>query len=151
MTYEDALATFEADPPIRDPLRGGRRRRRSRPATPLPRFAGELRLVADPGHASSRRWYLGADGSLGRPTRPADDAPADAYVADPDGAAGDVLRRRLERRSGRTDVAYDWQETAGRHGGLVRQPAARGRHAWWSAPARSTCGSAPTPATPTSR
>lgn len=77
-TYQEALATFEADPAVEvlfEEGAGG-----SVPLAPMPRFSEGFDSWPAP-DATTTAWYLGADGALAA-ERPAD-AGETSYVADP--------------------------------------------------------------------
>ena len=64
-TYDEALATFEADAPVEVHVRRGRRR--AVPLAPMPAWSRSFRRGRS--RAPWRRtWYLGPDGSLGSST-----------------------------------------------------------------------------------
>ena len=122
----------------------------SSPAPRCPAGHGVVRVVAGPRRtadrvvprppAASRRRH--------RPERPA----ATSYTAEP----GRRCRRRSStrrrvRRSGARTSTWQWQEPPEGTAASFVSAAARRRHGDRSARRRPTCGSAPTPTTPTSR
>jgi predicted acyl esterase len=118
VTYEDALAAFESEPPINVLFEEGAAD--EQPAlAPLPRFVEQFDAWPIPG-TELTRWFLAEDGAL------AADAPSDnartEYTADPtgipatfyDGNSSDLWR---------TDVVWDWQEPiAGTAASFVSPP-----------------------------
>ena len=89
-SYEDALATFEADPPVEVLMEEGAGG--AVPLAPMPSFTQGFDSWPVPG-AETTAWYLDADGAL--TTEPAVEGGAVSYVADPEnvpeqyfGAAG---------------------------------------------------------------
>lgn len=104
MTYDEALAAFEAEPRVKVLFEQGAADGTA-PGSPQPRWTESFDSWPIPG-VVAQRWHLGPDGSL------SPDAPAAAgaveYVADPDalpatffaGSGGEIWR---------ADVQWDWQ------------------------------------------
>ncbi len=107
MTYEQALVTFEADPPVRVLFEEGAADGQPA-AAPLPRF--EVGFPAWPiPNAEPLRWFLHADGSMRVSEPTADDPPATTYVSTPD-ATPDTYYEGGSSGVWRADVVYDWAE-----------------------------------------
>lgn len=106
MSYEDALAAFEADDRIRILFESGNAEGTD-PGSPLPRY--EAGFASWPIESiEPQSWYLHPDGSL--QSAPFDaDADASSYTSDPTNAPATTYEGSS---SGiwATDVAYDWQE-----------------------------------------
>lgn len=84
MSYDEALAAFEHDPPILLNLEEGAADG-ALPGTPLPRFSAGLSSWPPPEN-TAQRWYLAPDGALtdAAPTVAADgDGTTTSYTADP--------------------------------------------------------------------
>ncbi len=106
MTYDQALAVFEADPPVRVLFEEGAAD--GQPAgAPLPRFTAGFAGWPVPG-AVARRWFLQGDGTLAT-TGPAADAPAATYVSTPD-ATPDTYYEGDSSGVWQADVTYDWAD-----------------------------------------
>ncbi len=106
MSYDDALAAFEARPPIRVLFEEGAADG-TPPGSPLPRF--EERFDSWPvSEAETQTWFL-ADGGLLSEAAGAADAPAASYVADPD-AVPDTWYSGSSSGIWRADVSYTWPE-----------------------------------------
>ncbi len=105
MTYAEALAAFEAEPPIQVLFEEGAADGRA-PRTPLPRFEASFDAWPVP-DAEARAWYLTEDGSLA--DQPEDEDGESSYLALPDAtpptwfddASGSIWS---------VDVTYDWQQ-----------------------------------------
>lgn len=107
MTYDDALAQFESEPPIQVLFEEGAADGTA-PRTPLPRFVESFDAWPIP-TLEPTPWYLGPDGTL------VDEAPADnsraEYLALPDGIPA-TFYEGDGSALWRTDVVWDWQEPA---------------------------------------
>ncbi len=106
MTYDDALAAFEAEPPIRVLFEEGAGNDTAR--SPVPRFVEAFDAWPIPA-VDATEWFLGTDGAL-LGAAEADNGRAE-YLALPDG----VPATFYEGNSSdiwRTDVQWDWQEPA---------------------------------------
>ena len=99
MTYDEALAAFESDPPVEVLFEEGAADG-AVPGTPEPRFTGGFASWPPP-ETVAHTWYLGADGTLERRRSDAGGRHDDLHGR-PVGGAGDVLRLR------------DWRQTCGR-------------------------------------
>jgi uncharacterized protein len=103
MSYEDALAAFEAEPSIRVLFEEGAAE--GQPAlSPLPRFTAEF--DSWPVDSELLVGYLSADGTM-TDTEGTADAEV-SYVADPD-AVNDAYYEGSSSAIWRQDVVYDWQ------------------------------------------
>jgi hypothetical protein len=105
MTYDEALAVFESEPPIRILMEEGAADGLE-PGTPYPRWVIERDAWPAPDVVPTR-WYLGAGGTL------SEDAPTDAsaestYTADPD-ALPDTFYDGSGNDIWKADVTWDWQ------------------------------------------
>ena len=106
MTYDEALAAFESEPPIRVLFEEGAGNDTAR--APVPRFVEAFDAWPIPTVAATD-WWLGADGAL-LDAAATDDGRAE-YLALPDG----VPATFYEGNSSdiwRTDVQWDWREPA---------------------------------------
>ena len=106
MTYDEALAAFEAEPPIRVLFEQGAGNDTAR--APVPRFVEAFDAWPIP-TTEPTDWWLGQDGRL--VDAPESDNGQAAYLALPDG----VPATFYEGNSSdiwRTDVTWDWQEPA---------------------------------------
>jgi predicted acyl esterase len=109
MTHAEALAAFEAEPPVEVLFEQGAAEGYP-PRTPLPRFRAAFDAWPIPS-AEATRWFLGGDGVAGGTlaAEPGVDGATTTYLALPDavpatwyeGSSSDIWR---------TDVTYDWQE-----------------------------------------
>jgi predicted acyl esterase len=105
MSYEDALATFEAEPPIRVLFEEGAADGELARA-PMARFEAAFDAWPVP-EAEVAEWYLGVDGALD--TTPREDSSEVSYLALPDA----IPPTWFDEESGNiwsVDVTYDWQE-----------------------------------------
>ncbi len=106
MSHADALAAFEAEPPVRVLFEEGAADGFG-PRTPLPRFEAAFEAWPVP-EAAARRWFLnGVTGTLA--DAPIEIDPPSSYLALPDA----VPPTWYEGSSGgiwSVDVTYDWQE-----------------------------------------
>ncbi|MDW3214333.1 MAG: CocE/NonD family hydrolase [Ilumatobacteraceae bacterium] len=105
MNHAEALAAFEAEPPIRVLFEQGAAEGRG-PRTPLPRFEAAFDAWPVP-DAAVRAWYLTEDGSLDDNAEP-DDGES-SYLALPDATPATWF----DEASGNiwsVDVTYDWPE-----------------------------------------
>lgn len=107
MDYADALAAFEAEPPIQILFEQGAADGVP-PLTPLPRFVENFESWPIPS-TEARTWFLGADESL-LTDPPADDGTAE-YLATPDGVPATFWDGNSSDLW-KTDVEWDWQEPA---------------------------------------
>ncbi|MGI9031216.1 MAG: CocE/NonD family hydrolase, partial [Ilumatobacteraceae bacterium] len=106
-TYEQALATFEAEPPIQILFEEGAADG-ALPGAPMPRFTAAFESWPVPG-IEATSWYLEPEGALGREAS-TDNATAATYTADPaalpstffGGSGGEIWR---------TDVTWQWQQS----------------------------------------
>ncbi len=107
MTYEAALAAFEADPPIRVNLEQGGNPAFS-PGTPEANGVAEFASWPIP-TARASSWSLGGGGSLTSGGEAA--TGEDSYVADPTALPATFYDEKATGSSGvwRADVAYDWR------------------------------------------
>jgi len=106
LSHEEALAVFEAEPPIRVLFEEGAGNATAR--APVPRFVEEFDAWPIPG-VEPTAWFLGQDGAL-LDTAEADNGRA-AYLALPDG----IPPTFYEGNSSdiwTVDVEWDWQEPA---------------------------------------
>lgn len=107
MTYEEALATFEAEPAIQILFEQGAADGFD-PLTPLPRFVESFDAWPIP-TVEPTTWHLGPDSTL-QEQPVAEDARAD-YRALPDGVPATFWDGNSSDLW-RTDVTWDWQEPA---------------------------------------
>ncbi len=107
VAYEDALATFESEPPINVLFEEGAADGQP-PLAPFPRFVEQFDAWPIP-ETELTRWFLGADGTLGAEA-PTDNARVE-YTADPTGIA-QTFYDGNSSDLWRTDVVWDWQEPA---------------------------------------
>jgi predicted acyl esterase len=105
MSYEDALAEFESEAPIRVLFEQGADEDWV-PGAPSPRFVGEFDAWPIP-TTQARAWYLGPDGVL-TADEPAADGGSSDYVADPS-ALPPAFFIGGSSAIWRADVQYDWQ------------------------------------------
>ena len=119
MTYEQALAAFEADPPVRVLFEEGAAEGQPA-ASPLPRF--EVGFPAWPiPTAVPLRWFLHGDGSMQVAEPGAADSPA-TYVSTPDATPATYYEGGS---SGvwKADVVYNWAENpAGTSASWITSP-----------------------------
>lgn len=122
LTHEEALAAFEAEPPIEILFEQGAADGLA-PLTPLPRFRASFDAwpVSE---ARSTRWYLSGDGVdagvLG--DAPGDDGSTTTYLALPD-AVPPTWYEGSSSGIWRTDVVYAWQEGGpGTYGAWATEP-----------------------------
>lgn len=109
MSHADALAAFEAEPPIQVLFEQGAADGFA-PGTPLPRFTAAFDAWPVPG-AEVVRWFLSGDGTTGGELGPApgEDGSTSSYLALPD-AVPPTWYDGSSSGIWRADVAYDWQE-----------------------------------------
>ncbi len=110
-TYEDALAAFEAEPPIQVLFEQGAADGQP-PLSPLPRFVESFDAWPIP-QTEPTRWYLGGDGTAGgalTPEPPADPGTSE-YLALPDGVPATFWDGNSSDLW-RADVVWNWQEPA---------------------------------------
>ena len=105
MSHAEALAAFEAEPPIRILFEQGSADGRP-PRTPLPRFTASFEAWPVPG-AEARAWYLAGGRSLA--DEPAVDVGDSSYLALPD-ATPPTWFDEASGSIWSVDVTYDWQE-----------------------------------------
>ncbi len=111
MGYEEALAQFEAEPPIEVLFEQGAADGQQ-PLAPLPRFVRSFDAWPIP-ETEPSRWYLGGDGTAGGTLTaepPADNGRAE-YLALPDGVPPTFWDGNSSDLW-RTDVVWNWQEPA---------------------------------------
>lgn len=107
LSHADALAAFEAEPPIHVLFEQGAAEGAA-PLTPLARYVETFETWPIPSTVATT-WHLGADGALlGSPA--ADDGTVD-YLAVPDGVPATFWDGNSSDLW-RTDVVWDWQEPA---------------------------------------
>ncbi len=105
MTYEQALAAFESEPPIRVLFEEGAAD--GFPArSPMPRFEADFASWPVP-DAVATAWYLTGDGALAE--APVDDSTTTSYLALPD-AIPPTWYEGSSSGIWSVDVTYDWQE-----------------------------------------
>ena len=107
MTYDEALAAFEAEPPVQILFEQGAADGFP-PLTPLPRFVESFEAWPIP-QIEPTTWHLGESGAL--LTEPAPDDARAAYLAVPEGVASTFWTGNSSDLW-RTDVVWDWQEPA---------------------------------------
>ena len=126
MTYDDALAAFEAEPPIEVLFEEGAADG-APPRTPLPRYTAGFDSWPVP-EATARSWYLARDGVAGGVLA---DLPAEPGTADPASTTYLALPEAIPQTfydgssSGvwSVDVEYDWQEAGpGTYGSWLTAP-----------------------------
>jgi predicted acyl esterase len=108
MTYDEALAAFEAEQPIQILFEQGAADGFD-PLTPLPRFVESFDAWPIPS-TEARTWFLGPNGTLGDGPDPLDN-PSVSYLAVPDGGP-ETFWTGDSSALWRTDVIWDWQEPA---------------------------------------
>ena len=121
-SYDDALATFEADPRVRIQFENGAG---GEPGLPYARFEAGFDAWP-PEETEAQTWYFDADGALVDEAATADGT--DSYTSDP--AQSDVTtlaRYRYLVDVGRA-AALQLVRAAARISGCVRQRCTRGRH-----------------------
>lgn len=102
-TYEEALATFEADAPVEvlfEQGAGG-----TVPLAPMPRFAEGFDAWPVPA-AETTSWYLNADGTLS--AAPPADGGAVSYTADPDNVPEAYFDEENGGNIWSVDAEFDW-------------------------------------------
>jgi len=109
LTHDEALAAFEAEPPVEILFEQGAAAGLA-PLTPLPRFQAAFDAWPVP-EASATRWFLRGDGVEGGELgdAPGSDGETTAYLALPD-AVPATWYEGSSSAIWRTDVVYDWQE-----------------------------------------
>jgi hypothetical protein len=118
-TYEQALATFEADPPIQVLFEEGAAGRGALPGTPQPRWVEAFDSWPVP--ATADRLYLGADGQLA--AQPPATEEAVSYTADPDALPATFFDADTGGSVWAYDVTWDWQQPpAGTAASFVSSP-----------------------------
>ncbi len=118
-TYEQALATFEADPPIQVLFEEGAAGRGVLPGTPQPRWVESFDSWPVP--ATADRLYLGADGQLA--AQPPATEEAVSYTADPDALPATFFDADAGGSVWAYDVTWDWQQPpAGTAASFVSSP-----------------------------
>ena len=108
MTYEEALAAFEAEPPIEVLFEQGAAEGFPDRA-PMARWVEAFDAWPVPG-AVATRWSLGGDGTLAAEGAPVDGMPV-SYTADP-GAAPATFYEGSSDGIWSVDVEYDWRAGA---------------------------------------
>ncbi|MGD9703277.1 MAG: CocE/NonD family hydrolase [Acidimicrobiia bacterium] len=113
LSYDDALALFESDPPIRILFEEGAAAGQPVGA-PLPRFEASFDAWPIPG-ARAEPWYLGPGGVLGDEPddTPAVAQPATSYIADPD-AVPDTFYEGSSSGVWAAAPTYDWEPNPAR-------------------------------------
>ncbi len=108
MTYDQALAAFESDPPVRVLFEQGDAG--AEPGAPYPRFTKSFAAWPIPG-AVSTSWYLGADGALtaDKPPTSAAGGPPDSYKSDPSALPKSFYAGGRSSDIWHADTVYDWQ------------------------------------------
>ncbi len=104
MTYEDSLAAFEAEPPIRvlfEQGTGG-----TQPGAPYPGFIAGFSSWPVP-EAVATSWYLADNGILA--TKPQATGTEDEYTADPDALPPSFYEGGRSSDIWRADTVYDWR------------------------------------------
>nr|MBA3289538.1 CocE/NonD family hydrolase [Acidimicrobiia bacterium] len=117
-SYEQALATFESEPPIRVLFEEGAADG-VQPGAPVPRFVRSFDSWPVPG-AVTTPWYL-EDGTLigDEPTSPA----TSTYTADPDALPATFFDETTDQNIWNYDVRWDWREPpAGTAASFVSEP-----------------------------
>jgi predicted acyl esterase len=104
MSYEDSLATFEADPPIRVLFEEGAGS--AVPGAPYPRFTSGFSAWPVP-EAVATSWYLGDHGLLA--TKPQADGTPDTYTADPTALPKAFYPGGRSSDIWHADTTYDWE------------------------------------------
>ena len=118
-TYEQALATFESDPPIQVLFEEGAAGRGVLPGTPQPRWVESFDSWPVP--ATADRLYLGADGALA--AQPPATEEAVSYTADPDVLPATFFDADAGGSVWAYDVTWDWQQPpAGTAASFVSSP-----------------------------
>ena len=106
-SYEQALATFESEPPIQVLFEEGAADG-ALPGTPVPRWSQSFDVWPVPG-AVADLWYLAADGALSA------DAPAEAgaasYTADPSALPATFFDDSGDESIYAYDVQWQWQQS----------------------------------------
>jgi len=127
MTYEEALAAFEAEPPIEILFEEGAADG-APPRTPLPRYSAGFDAWPVP-DAEATAWYLSGDGVAGgtlapEPPDPDAEPAATTYLALPE-AIPQTFYEGSSSGIWSVDVAYDWQEAGpGTYGSWLTEPLA---------------------------
>jgi predicted acyl esterase len=106
MTHEDALAAFEAEPPVQVMFEQGAAEG-VEPLAPLPRFVRDFDSWPIP--ADVEEWYLGSTGSL--LDAPEVTSSTVDYLALPDGIP-ETFHADGGSDTWRTDVEWNWQDPA---------------------------------------
>ncbi len=118
-TYEQALATFESDPPVQVLFEEGAARRGVLPGTPQPRWVESFDSWPVP--ATADRLYLSADGALAAQPRAAEEAVS--YTADPEALPATFFDAGAGGSVWAYDVTWDWQQPpAGTAASFVSSP-----------------------------
>ncbi|MFT6764288.1 MAG: putative acyl esterase [Candidatus Aldehydirespiratoraceae bacterium] len=108
MSFKEALAAFEAEPPIQILFEQGAADGEA-PLTPLPRFTKSFESWPIP-ELEPQTWFLNAEGGMDDIASPLDDLSV-SYLAVPDGVAPTFWTGNSSDLW-RTDVVWDWQEPA---------------------------------------
>ena len=111
LSYEDALAAFESEPPIQVLFEQGAADG-AEPLTPTPRFVEAFDAWPIPG-TEPTRWYLGGDGTAGGTLtpEPPGSAGSSQYLALPDGVPATFWDGNSSDLW-RADVEWNWVEPA---------------------------------------
>ena len=105
-SYEQALATFESEPPIQVLFEEGAADG-ALPGTPVPRWSQSFEAWPVPG-AVATPWYLAADGTLSAEV-PAEGGEA-SYTADPSALPATFFDDSGEQSVWTYDVQWQWQQ-----------------------------------------
>ncbi len=105
-SYEQALATFESEPPIQVLFEEGAADG-ALPGTPIPRWSQSFEAWPVPG-AVATPWYLAADGMLSAEV-PAEGGEA-SYTADPSALPATFFDETGEQSVWTYDVQWQWQQ-----------------------------------------
>lgn len=108
MSFDDALAAFEAEPPIQVLFEQGAADGEA-PLTPLPRFTESFESWPIP-EVEPRTWFLNAGGGMDDIADPLDN-PSVSYLAVPNGVPPTFWTGNSSDLW-RTDVVWNWQEPA---------------------------------------
>ena len=107
MTYDEALAAFENDPPIEVLFEEGAADG-AVPGTPEPRFTGGFASWPPPG-VTPHSWYLGADGTMGD-VEPTAATGTVSYTADPSAVPDTFFAASTGQSVWAYDVQWDWEQ-----------------------------------------
>ena len=120
MTYEEALAAFESDPPVQVLFEEGAADG-AVPGTPEPRFTAGFASWPPP-ETVAHTWYLGADGTLSD-AGPTPAAGTTTYTADPSAVPATFFDSETGDNVWAYDVQWDWEANpAGTAASFVSAP-----------------------------